>query len=91
LIGKKCLIKSSNNIEICDHAILQQRIILRGDLAKVSIGKPYPSIGKYVVLSEMVIIKPPTKRQNKELKYVPITIGIDELTEATTYMWRRGR
>lgn len=68
LIGKKCLIKSSNNIEICDHAILQQRIILRGDLAKVS-------IGKYVVLSEMVIIKPPTKRQNKELKYVPISIG----------------
>ena len=58
LIGKKCLIKCSNNIEICDHAILQQRIILRGDLAKVS-------IGKYVVLSEMVIIKPPTKRQNK--------------------------
>jgi hypothetical protein len=44
-----------------------------------------------VVLSEMVIIKPPTKRQNKELKYVPITIGIDELTEATTCMWRRGR
>lgn len=58
LIGKKCLIKSSNNIEICDHAILMQRIILRGDLAKVS-------IGKYVILSEMVIIKPPTKRQNK--------------------------
>lgn len=58
LIGKKCLIKCSNNIEICDHAILQQRIILRGDLAKVS-------IGKYVVLSEMVILKPPTKRQNK--------------------------
>ena len=58
LIGKKCLIKSSNNIEICDHAILHQRLILRGDLAKVS-------IGKYVILSEMVIIKPPTKRQNK--------------------------
>ena len=91
MIGKKCLIKSSNNIEICDHAILQQRIILRGDLAKVSIGKQCLSIGKYVVLSEMVIIKPPTKRQNKELKYVPITIGIDELTEATTCMWRRGR
>jgi hypothetical protein len=58
LIGKKCLIKSSNNIEICDHAILHQRIIVRGDLAKVS-------IGKYVILSEMVILKPPTKRQNK--------------------------
>lgn len=44
-----------------------------------------------MVLSEMVIIKPPTKRQNKELKYVPITIGIDGLTEATMCMWRRGR
>lgn len=43
LIGKKCLIKSSNNIEICDHAILQQRIILRGDLAKVSIGTSRPT------------------------------------------------
>lgn len=62
------MIKSSNNIEICDHAILQQRIILRGDLAKVS-------IGKYVILSEMVVIKPPTKRQNKELRYVPTNIG----------------
>lgn len=41
----------------------------------MSIGTVVDDIGKYVVLSEMVIIKPPTKRQNKELKYIPISIG----------------
>lgn len=44
LISKKCLIKNSANIEIYDHAILQEKIILRADLAKIF-------IGRYVILS----------------------------------------
>lgn len=68
LIGKKCLIKGSNNIEIFDHAILNQRIILRGDLMKIS-------IGRYTTLGEAVIVKPTSKKSGGTIKYIPIEIG----------------
>jgi acetyltransferase-like isoleucine patch superfamily enzyme len=40
---------------------------LRSDLSQIT-------IGKYVILCENVIIKPPLKRQNNLLKFAPIDI-----------------
>lgn len=44
------------------------RLILRADLGKIY-------IGRYVTLSENVIVKPPMKRQNSQMKFVPVEIG----------------
>ena len=67
-IYKHCLIKSSDNIEIFDHSILMERIILRADLAKIY-------LGRYTILSESIIIKPPMKKQNNQMKFVSVEIG----------------
>lgn len=45
-----------------------ERIILRADLAKIY-------LGRYTILSENVIIKPPMKKQNNQMKFVPVEIG----------------
>ena len=68
LICKHCLIKNSDHIEIFDHVILMDRLILRADLGKIY-------IGRYVTLSENVIVKPPMKKQNNQMKFVPVEIG----------------
>jgi dynactin-5 len=47
---------------------LQQKIILRADLAKIF-------IGRYVILNEGVIIKPPFKKQHNQIKHTPVEIG----------------
>jgi dynactin-5 len=45
-----------------------EKIIMRADLSKIM-------IGKYVTISDSVIIKPPIKKQNKEYNFVPVQIG----------------
>ena len=45
-----------------------ERLILRADLNKIF-------IGRYVTLSENVIVKPPMKKQNNQMKFVPVEIG----------------
>lgn len=42
-----------------------ERLILRADLNKIY-------IGRYVTLSENVIVKPPMKKQNNQMKFVPV-------------------
>lgn len=44
LICKHCLIKNSDHIEIYDHVILMDRLILRADLSKIYIGR-YVTLG----------------------------------------------
>lgn len=44
------------------------RLILRADLSKIY-------IGRYVTLSQNVIVKPPIKRQNNQMKFVNVEIG----------------
>lgn len=44
------------------------RLILRADLSKIF-------IGRFVTLSENVIVKPPIKRQNNQMKFVNVEIG----------------
>jgi carbonic anhydrase/acetyltransferase-like protein (isoleucine patch superfamily) len=44
-----------------------EKVILRSDLSQIV-------IGKYVILSDNVIIKPPLKKQNNLMKFVPVDI-----------------
>lgn len=39
LISKRCLIKGSDHIQISGKTILQEKLIIRGDLAQISLGK----------------------------------------------------
>lgn len=45
-----------------------ERLILRADLSKIY-------IGRFVTLSDNVIVKPPMKKQNNQMKFVPVEIG----------------
>lgn len=45
-----------------------ERLILRADLAKIY-------LGRYAILNENVIIKPPMKKQNNQMKFVSVEIG----------------
>lgn len=68
LISKRCLIKGSDHIQISGKTILQEKLIIRGDLASIT-------LGKYVTLLEGVILKPSYKKHNGKIKFVPMEIG----------------
>jgi|JI6StandDraft_1071083.scaffolds.fasta_scaffold07108_6 dynactin-5 len=68
LISKRCLIKGSDHIQISGKTILQEKLIIRGDLAQIS-------LGKYVTLLEGVILKPSYKKHNGKIKFIPMEIG----------------
>ena len=54
-IHKKALIKGSGQIQLQGRVIMKQGLIIRGDIAKVS-------MGKYVMLHENVTLKPSYKK-----------------------------
>ena len=50
-LGRKCIIRGPDLIQLSGKSILQNACILRGDLGKIS-------LGKYVIMKEGCIIKP---------------------------------
>jgi dynactin-5 len=67
-LHKRALIKGSDQIQLQGKVIMKSGLIIRGDLAKVT-------MGKYVTLMENVTLKPSYKRAKQKLAFIPITIG----------------
>jgi len=51
ILGRKVVVKGSNQIALSGKSILHNTCILRADLAKIS-------LGKYVIMKEGCIVKP---------------------------------
>ena len=54
-VSKKSLLAGSNNIRLAGRAVIKHGCVLRGDFASIT-------MGKYVVLTEGVVLRPPYKR-----------------------------
>jgi dynactin-5 len=56
-LGRKCIIRGPDQIELGGKSIFQNACIVRGDLAKIK-------FGKYFILDEACIIKPSYKKSS---------------------------
>jgi len=50
-LGKKCIIRGPDQIQLSGKSIFHNACIIRGDLARIS-------LGKYVIMKEGCIVKP---------------------------------
>ncbi|KRX05195.1 Trimeric LpxA-like protein [Pseudocohnilembus persalinus] len=67
-ISRKTLIKGFEQIQLLGKCIIQERTIIRADLAKVN-------MGKYTIIKENATIKPSYKKIQRKVKFIPIEIG----------------
>jgi dynactin-5 len=59
---------ASNNIKVMGKSVIQERVMIRGDLAQAF-------IGRYVYISPHVIIRPSIKIAQGQFLFVPVNIG----------------
>ena len=70
------MIYGSQNIVLSGKTIIKSGSILRGDLRRVGTGNAVAlSIGKYCLLSEDSIVRPPYKTYKGVFSYYPVKIG----------------
>ena len=67
-VGLKSLVRGSTNIMLNGKCIISPGAVIRGDLAKIV-------IGKYTVIREDVVVRPSYKRAKGQLKYISLHIG----------------
>jgi len=73
-VSRKCSVFGSQNIVLSGHSILCRDAIIRGDLANVR-------IGKYCIVGQNTVIRPPYKHFSKGLTFFPVHIGDHVLIE----------
>eukprot|EP01097_Dermamoeba_algensis_P007610 TRINITY_DN4848_c0_g1_i2.p1 TRINITY_DN4848_c0_g1~~TRINITY_DN4848_c0_g1_i2.p1 ORF type:complete len:139 (+),score=19.14 TRINITY_DN4848_c0_g1_i2:117-533(+) len=67
-IHKRVVLAGSRNIRLSGKVIVRSGVVIRGDLAGVS-------IGKLSILSENSVIRPPHKKFKGGIAFFPLTIG----------------
>lgn len=68
VISRKCSLCGPQNIKVEGKSILKERVIIRADLAPIK-------IGKYCIIAENTIIRPPTRRFKGGIVIPKIAIG----------------
>ncbi|KAH7732014.1 dynactin 5 [Aphelenchoides avenae] len=75
-VSRKAAIQGSQNIVLKDGcSIIKDDVIIRGDLAHLR-------TGKYCIIGERTIIRPPYKNFSKGLTFFPITFGEHVMIES---------
>lgn len=76
-VSRRSLVRGSHNIHLNGKCIISPKVVVRGDLAPVK-------IGKFTIVKEEVVLRPSYKRAKGQLKYISMHIGdnvfIDEGT-----------
>jgi len=75
-VSRKALISGSQNIILGGKTIIQHLVIIRGDLRRAGVGNSVViGIGKFCLLSERSVIRPPYKTYKGVFSYYPMKIG----------------
>ncbi|SCZ89826.1 BZ3500_MvSof-1268-A1-R1_Chr9g10609 [Microbotryum saponariae] len=76
-VSRKCVISGSQNIILGGKTLIQPGVIIRGDLRRAGAtgAAVVVSIGKYCVLGEGCILRPPAKTYKGIFSYYPMKIG----------------
>ncbi|KAI8815830.1 trimeric LpxA-like protein [Fimicolochytrium jonesii] len=88
-VSRKSVICGSQNIVLGGKTVIQKECIIRGDLRRTGPGHTVVvAIGRYCLLSQRCVIRPPYKTYKGVLNYYPmkiadhVTIGEDSVIEA---------
>ncbi|KAH9814793.1 trimeric LpxA-like protein [Melampsora americana] len=75
-VSRKALISGSQNIILGGKTIIEHQVIIRGDLRRTGLGNSVViGIGKFCLLSERSVIRPPYKTYKGVFSYYPMKIG----------------
>ncbi|KAG0236761.1 hypothetical protein BGW41_000352 [Actinomortierella wolfii] len=75
-VSRKSIICGSQNIVLGGKTILQTGSVVRGDLRRIGTGNPMViSIGRYCLLAQTCVIRPPCKVYRGVFSYYPLKIG----------------
>ncbi|CEM13724.1 unnamed protein product [Vitrella brassicaformis CCMP3155] len=67
-VSRKSVLCGSQNIQLSGRSIIKPGVILRGDLALLR-------IGKYVIVGEDTVLRPPYKKYRGGFAFFPMAIG----------------
>ncbi|CAH7686229.1 trimeric LpxA-like protein [Phakopsora pachyrhizi] len=75
-VSRKSLISGSQNIILGGKTIIENMVIIRGDLRRSGVGNSVViGIGKFCLLGEGSVIRPPYKTYKGVFSYYPMKIG----------------
>ncbi|ORY73848.1 trimeric LpxA-like protein [Leucosporidium creatinivorum] len=76
-VAKSCHIKGPSNIVLGGKTIIQPGVMIRGDLRRAGGSGPAVviAVGKYCVMGENSVIRPPCKTYKGVFSYYPMKIG----------------
>merc|ERR1719456_1127655 len=67
-VSRRAVLCGTQNIQLSGRSLIQPKVMLRGDLAVLR-------IGKFVIVGDGCVLRPPYKRYKGSVIYLPMAIG----------------